>query len=417
MIIIYYDKNLKTSKENISNFTILRRTFYGNEIYGIDTFEKFKYLLSLFKKTSQNFYLISSGSSTKEFLDSGYYDECKNRIIDFLIYTANRNAYLPLMKTTKVSFVEDKSFQNVIEYIKKKEPLIVNDNEYMKHYSSFLLVKEYLESPLETQKKIMSFFDVNYKTPSFNESIKKKILDILNKIAPTKFFFEDAKNMIDKVKSEADIIRCYTTESILYVFLNKSLREVDKSFIEFAGLLNYALYKYYHDNSQIKIKTDMTFYRKITFSMKDLYAYDLFEGKIICFPAFTTISNDMNSFSFPVATQKKSPGFGAMLPGMAQKTTSQEKCVLFKISYKYNSSHECPCFNIKKFSGFKVGDEYIFPPFSFFRILKCNMNAGTPEDPIVIDLEVVPKCFDFEKNLKKGGKVTYDQNTKCVICK
>ena len=37
MIIIYYDKSLKSQKENLFNFIKLRKTFYGNEIYGVDT--------------------------------------------------------------------------------------------------------------------------------------------------------------------------------------------------------------------------------------------------------------------------------------------------------------------------------------------------------------------------------------------
>jgi len=47
--------------------------------------------------------------------------------------------------------------------------------------------------------------------------------------------------------------------------------------------MNYALFKYYHDNPQIEIKEDMVFYRKINIPIKDLYSYYLFEGKIICF--------------------------------------------------------------------------------------------------------------------------------------
>jgi hypothetical protein len=62
MIIIYYDKNLKKSEEKLNNFIKLRESFYGNEIYGVDTFDKFKFLIILFKKTYQNYYIISSGS-------------------------------------------------------------------------------------------------------------------------------------------------------------------------------------------------------------------------------------------------------------------------------------------------------------------------------------------------------------------
>jgi hypothetical protein len=49
--------------------------------------------------------------------------------------------------------------------------------------------------------------------------------------------------------------------------------------LEFVGLMNYALFKYYHDNPQIEIKEDMVFYRKMNIPIKDLkyftYSYIL----------------------------------------------------------------------------------------------------------------------------------------------
>ena len=47
MILIYFDKNLKSSEENLSNFIKIRKAFYGDEIYGVDTLDKLKILISL----------------------------------------------------------------------------------------------------------------------------------------------------------------------------------------------------------------------------------------------------------------------------------------------------------------------------------------------------------------------------------
>ena len=387
------------------------KNFYGNEIYGVDTFEKFKFILNLFHKTNQNFYLISSGSGTKEFMSSGYYEEYKNRIIDFLIFCFDKTSYLPLLKTTKVSMVENVNFQNIIEQIKTKEPQI-NEQEYIKHLSSFLLLDEYFDRPIEIHEKIAKFFDENYTMPSFDESIKAKILDILNKIAQTKDDFEKAKGIIENIKNETDIINCYTSESIIVYFLNKCLREVDDKFIELAGLMTYALYKYYNDNPGIKINEDIVLYRKLTLSIKDLYAYDLFEKKIICFPSFTSTSKNIDAFDYPEVKKHKNSMYGTN----SDKFICREKSVLIKISYKYKEGYECPCFSIKDISQFENEEEYVFPPFSFFRITNYCMNEGTKNDPVVIELEVIPKCIDFEKNLKNGGKVFYDINNNCFKC-
>ena len=303
MIIIYYDKNLKNSNENINNIIKLRKAFYGNEIYGVDTLDNLKFLIKLFKKTNQNYYIISSGSGAKEFLSSGYYDENINRIIDFMIYCFNKEAYLPLLQCSKISMVENIDFENIINKIKNENK--ENEMQALRHYSSFLLIEEYKGTPIKVHKKISHYFDENYSTPSFDENIKKTILDILNKIAQTKYDYENAKNIIENIEEETDLIRCYTAESIIVYFLNKCLREVDNKLIEFAGLLNYALFKYYHDNPEININEDMTFYRKLAIPIKDLYAYDLFEGKIICFPSFFSISNDIDAFNFPMIKKLK----------------------------------------------------------------------------------------------------------------
>lgn len=113
MIIIYFDKNLKKARENQLNFIKLRETFYGNEIYGVKSFDEFKYLISLFGKNNDNYYIITSGSDAEEFLNSEYVDE--KRIIDFIIYCFNKEKYLPLMKKcSSISMIENRNFNNII---------------------------------------------------------------------------------------------------------------------------------------------------------------------------------------------------------------------------------------------------------------------------------------------------------------
>ena len=142
------------------------------------------------------------------------------------------------------------------------------------------------------------YFDEYYNIPAFDQKIKNNILDLLNKIAQTKSDYENAKDIIENINDEVNLIKCYTAESIIVYFLNRCLIEIDDKSIEFAGLLNYALYKYYYDHPEINITKDVTFYRKLIISIKDLYAYDLFEGKIICFPLFTSTSIDPDILNF-----------------------------------------------------------------------------------------------------------------------
>ena len=63
----------------------------------------------------------------------------------------------------------------------------------------------------------------------------------------------------------------------------------------------------------------------------------------------------------------------------------REKCVLLKIYYKYDELNQCPAFDIKYCSHFHNEKEFVFPPFSFFRILKFNSNSGTSEDLLLLN--------------------------------
>ena len=146
-----------------------------------------------------------------------------------------------------------------------------------------MLEKEYYGTPLELHRKISYYFDEGYNTPGYNENIKIKILDLLNKIAQTKSDYEEAKGIMENIYNEVDLIKCYTSESIIYRFLNQCLREIDDKFTEFAGLLNYALYKYYYDNPDIQITQDITLYRKAVISIKDFMLMTYLKVKLYVF--------------------------------------------------------------------------------------------------------------------------------------
>lgn len=85
-----------------------------------------------------------------------------------------------------------------------------------------------------------------------------------------------------------------------------------------------------------------------------------------------------------------------------------------KINYRYRESYSCPAFSIKQVSIYKGEDEFLFPPFSFFRILKFISAEGTQENPVVVELEVIPNKGNFAKYLKHGGKIIYDSNENCM---
>ena len=85
--------------------------------------------------------------------------------------------------------IENENFYNVINHLKIGQS-ISNENDILKHCSSFLLEEEYNGTPLEVHRKMSQYFDEYYNIPSFNQNIKNNILDLLNKISQTKSDYE-----------------------------------------------------------------------------------------------------------------------------------------------------------------------------------------------------------------------------------
>jgi hypothetical protein len=46
--------------------------------------------------------------------------------------------------------------------------------------------------------------------------------------------------------------------------------------------------------------------------------------------------------------------------------------------------------------------------------LKFNSNSGTSEDPVVIELEVIPRKQNLERKLKFGGSLFYNTFNNCM---
>jgi len=208
MIIVYYDRQLKSSEENINNFTKLRKAFYENEIYGVDTYENFIYLLSLFDRKSQNYYIIASGSVAKGFIDYGY-EHYKYRIMAIYIYCLDINEHLPLKKAcSRISIIENENFDNIIKDIQVKEFSPHKEENILRQYSSFFLLEEYfLKAPSQIHEKICEYFDKNYNKPSFDKNTKANILNLLNIIAQSSSEFRKTKKILENIKDEKDLIK------------------------------------------------------------------------------------------------------------------------------------------------------------------------------------------------------------------
>ena len=124
-------------------------------------------------------------------------------------------------------------------------------------------------------------------------------------------------------------------------------------------------------------------------------------GELICYPAFTSTSEkDMTKSTFPTSTAIE-----------VNNIKSDDIYVVLFIDYKCNnSSYPTPCVNVSYDSVNSGEKEYIFPPFSFFKIEKVENRSGISKDPHIIYMTVPNKRILIEFAIKNNKTIYYDKD-------
>jgi hypothetical protein len=105
-------------------------------------------------------------------------------------------------------------------------------------------------------------------------------------------------------------------------------------------------------------------------------------NKVICYPSFTSISIKKNGFN----PQSKDSSFEHVLLIIEQNNTKS-------------------AVSIRQFSVYQSEEEYLFLPFSFFKIKKVEIKKGNANDPHIFhlislnsDKSIEDMFLDFFKN-------------------
>ena len=202
-------------------------------------------------------------------------------------------------------------------------------------------------------RNIIDLFKAN--TNETEETLR----DVFN---PLKYTFED-------------YIHNYTKESFYYKNLNKFLRE--GNFYCFRILSNHISKFMYWLNKRREIhlrrgNLPSILYRNTCFSPKDFNVYKESVGSVICYPSFTSTSLNHNF----VLIQ-----------------TNINYLFIRLIIYPNNSNS---IVNIREYSEYPGEEEYLFLPFSFFKIKYIEPRFGSREDPHLIHLI----ALDSEKTIE-----------------
>ena len=288
---------------------------------------------------------------------------------------------------------------------KKVFPFVENEKKIFPLVDTFINFEDYKNYYIDLHEKLSDFFDENYSNLKYDYTYKQTFLNYINsKDIDKKSSIEEWVNKINSGTVQ-EFIQAYTGETPLCYSLNKWLRECDRDEFDkikyFAGPFSYSLYRYAHNNPQTKINFSKKFYRKMVLKNHDYIEYKNNIGELICYPAFTSTSEkDMSKYTFPTK-----------LAIDINNIKNDDIYVLLFFDYKCNnSSYPTPCINVSYYSSNSGEKEYIFPPFSFFRIDKVETRSGSSYDPHIIYMTVPNKRVLIEFAIKNKKTINYDKN-------
>jgi len=206
-----------------------------------------------------------------------------------------------------------------------------------------------------------------------------------------------------------EIITEYTVEGSFYHDINNWLLNLDNDAYDkiayFVGELMYKLNEYGKPNEKgetfgYKNESNIILHRGINVSYLDALSYQIHKDKIICFQGFTSTSEKKEVSE----TFKYNPG-------------KYDFFILMKIDHCWKKGFEALCFNIKEISNEPGEDEFLFHPFSFFRITDFSIDYKKRE--VELKLESINKKDILEEKIKENEykKIHYNKIEKIMEIK
>ena len=398
--LIYYDENIDYGSENYEYVCHFKNKIKG-AFFPIKNIDTLNYLVNKLKSINykNSITLITSGRAAEKIMPI-----CSSIVNNVIIFCFYVDKYLPLkLKFSKIKAVLN-DFSEIFENLYNNQS-VLNDSSIIG--SKFITFNDYKNDYIKLHSALSDFFNTSYKQMKYDsyhrnifiEFIRNSDIDLKEYAIE---FLEDVKTGIVK-----EFIRAYTGENILCYRLNRWLRNCDSKEYEkvkyFAGPFSYALYQYAYAKRNQGVYKSKKFFRKMTIKLSDFLLYKICTEELICYPAFTSTSEeDISKYNFPTSTAIN-----------VNDLSPNDVSVVLKINYNCkSSSNATPCINVVEYSVNEGEREFIFPPFSFFKIERIVENSGTPNDPHIIYMTVPNKKNLLEFGLKQNKDIYYnrDQN-------
>lgn len=393
--LIYYDENINYNSENYGYVKQFKNKIKG-AFFPVKTVDSLKKLVEKFKSISiyGSFTLVTSGSAAEKVIPI-----CSSLVNNVIIFCFRVDRYLPLKnKYPKIKTVLN-NYSSIFDNLSDSQ--INQDSQIIGN--KFITFDDYKNNYINYHKKIAEFFNESYNDLNYQTSYKNAFIDFINSTNE-----DDKDNIIIWIKKVTSgtvkqFIEAYTGETHLCYSLNRWLRNLDEyeynGIKYFAGPFSYAIYKYAYDKREQGIYYSKKFYRKMTIKLSDFYLYKILVGELICYPAFTSTSEkDISKYNFPTSIAIE-----------VNKLTSNDISVVLIINYNCKNKYDStPCVNASEYSVNSGEQEYIFPPFSFFKINKVEERDGKPNNPHIIYMSTPSKSNLVEFWLKNNKTICYD---------
>ena len=371
--IIYYDENLK-SEENYLNCSFFQLNIKGT-FYGCHNFELFRTVCDKIKNNEKEFILISSGKAANKIFNYCYDIP---EIREYYIYCNNIEEYQYLKgkypKLIEIYNIFDKLVGHLISINAIRNDMIKSNNfiffdDYNRIYIKFhfeIIRKYFIYKILKSQMNNDNLLQIiKCKYPYYLELAKQlkyrdqeEIINFLRK--KTDESEENIKIAFNCCPNSDNYISLYTYESFYYKYLNKFLREGDSEFFRILSshLAKFIFHLYDFREKNIQHHDTSILFRNMYINEDQFYKYLYSKNKVICFPSFTSTSLKEDAYK-PIRNSPKDLYIKLII--------EQNNCKsVISIGEKSKNPNE---------------KEYLFLPFSFFKIIDVKEGHGIEQDP------------------------------------
>ena len=398
--LIYYDDNISYGSENYGYVKQFKNIIKG-AFFAVNNTNSLNKLINKLSSSNVNgkFTLVTSGRAADKVIPL-----CQSIIDNVIIFCFYVDKYLPLKnKYSKLKNVVN-NFTSIFSNL--NDISINNDSNIIGN--KMITLDEYKDKYINLHKKLAEFFNSNYYSMTYESSYKDNFNNFITSEVEDQYDRDNIIRWVNKVTQGTvkEFIEAYTGETPLCYSLNKWLRNCDEGQFNkikyFAGPFSYALYKFAKDDHNNGVYYSKTFYRKMTIKLADFYLYKILEGELICYPAFTSTSEkDISKYNFPTSTAMD-----------VNNLTSNDISVVLIIKYNCkSSSYPTPCVNASGYSVNAGEQEFIFPPFSFFKIVSIEEKEGKPDNPHIIRMTTPSKRSLIEFGIKNNKSINYDKDS------